>query len=812
MTRMNEMAGGHKIGFSHATYLCEHETAWRNNALVAFMQDAGVFPGSIDTRAALDFYLQCCSIETDTKSAASIAATLANSGVCPLNGRRVLDPMTVKSAVSLMFSCGMYDFSGTWMSTVGLPAKSGVAGLIYIVVPRVMGLAVFAPPLDSHGNSVRGVEFCKRLLQTYPLGIFDQLVRGKRFASMFRPLAAVKLADELGSANAPDSAANIRVEVDETRSRQFSSSHDLTHVIPSSASRAGSENGSLISNSIPGGRRVTKGVIAGVPGIDRGSTRTSRVCLDEGLNITKPDMWRRLLKLLVRMSRMLRRLRLWCGLPLTTDDIWRLLYAAASRGELDDMPEVAAAGMALSSSLSTVSATSPAEVAAALIAAQHSKVWEMAADVAFEQYMAYRSYVLGKSADFATEDWITSALAIASSAHKSAVASSDGNSSGVSGRIEMNSSTAWRQGSIEVLAAGMRPTGSALPLPALSRFMELQGISVGSGNTHICALWSQLEAACSVNEGSAEMVSVAMLLHYAGLYKSVTLLRVLSGHLAMTNFRTFSADVMGIYDVVKRKVNEGAPCPRLKIADLKAVDPELFGVAVCTVDGQMLGVGHTEVEFPLMGAVRPLLYGIACNDCGVSEVERWVGVEPTASVADTFSLLPASGNSHGGGGGSLTSKPMFDDGFFHPELARAPHPMPFNPFLDSGALVVSALVGRAHYPPDRRLFHDNGSRFSHVVNTLRKWAGGRSLGFSNSVFLAQKQKRLKTLAVSHYAKGKLHAAIAMAGARVAGSRFRAQNFPLPFHVARRHGSLSHKRRSNGDGTHALSGGSHHNQS
>lgn len=110
MSRLQEMAGGHKIGFSHATYLCEHETAWRNNALVAFMQDAGVFPKSVDPLEALDFYLQACSIEVNTSSAATIAATLANGGVCPLNGRRALNPTTVKSTISLMFSCGMYDY------------------------------------------------------------------------------------------------------------------------------------------------------------------------------------------------------------------------------------------------------------------------------------------------------------------------------------------------------------------------------------------------------------------------------------------------------------------------------------------------------------------------------------------------------------------------------------------------------------------------------------------------------------------------------------------------------------------------------
>jgi len=70
----------------------------------------------------------------------------------------------------------MYDASGEWSVQVGLPAKSGVAGLIYVIIPNRAGIAIVSPPLDDHGNSFRGVEFCRRLLQSYPLGIFDQII------------------------------------------------------------------------------------------------------------------------------------------------------------------------------------------------------------------------------------------------------------------------------------------------------------------------------------------------------------------------------------------------------------------------------------------------------------------------------------------------------------------------------------------------------------------------------------------------------------------------------------------------------------
>ena len=139
MDHLNALAGGGKVGFSQPTYLCEYETAWRNNALMYYMEEAGVFPTDVTPEAALDFYIQCCAIEVNTVASAGIAATLANGGTNPLTGVECLSTSTVKSMLTLMFSCGMYDYSGEWCVHVGLPAKSGVAGLVYVVIPHVSG-------------------------------------------------------------------------------------------------------------------------------------------------------------------------------------------------------------------------------------------------------------------------------------------------------------------------------------------------------------------------------------------------------------------------------------------------------------------------------------------------------------------------------------------------------------------------------------------------------------------------------------------------------------------------------------------------
>jgi prepilin-type processing-associated H-X9-DG protein len=143
------------------------------------MEDARVFPDAFQTNEAHDIYLQARSIEVDVKESATIAATLANGGACPLNGKRCLDPTTVKSTISLMFSCGMYDYSGEFLYTIGVPCKSGVSGALLLVVPSVMGIAIWSPRLDRLGNSARGVEVCPALNRANPR--FKSKARGAAF-------------------------------------------------------------------------------------------------------------------------------------------------------------------------------------------------------------------------------------------------------------------------------------------------------------------------------------------------------------------------------------------------------------------------------------------------------------------------------------------------------------------------------------------------------------------------------------------------------------------------------------------------------
>ncbi|XP_035874686.1 glutaminase liver isoform, mitochondrial isoform X2 [Phyllostomus discolor] len=109
---LNKMAGNEYMGFSNATFQSEKETGDRNYAIAYYLKEKKCFPKGVDMMAALDLYFQLCSVEVTCESGSVMAATLANGGICPITGESVLSAEAVRNTLSLMHSCGMYDFSG----------------------------------------------------------------------------------------------------------------------------------------------------------------------------------------------------------------------------------------------------------------------------------------------------------------------------------------------------------------------------------------------------------------------------------------------------------------------------------------------------------------------------------------------------------------------------------------------------------------------------------------------------------------------------------------------------------------------------
>ncbi|MBQ49322.1 MAG: glutaminase A [Zetaproteobacteria bacterium] len=176
ITQMWHKLSGEIPRFSNSVYLSEKETADRNYALAYYMKEQGAFPPETDIKTVLDFYFQCCALEVTSDMASVVAASLASGGICPITRELIFRPEGVKNCLSLMSSCGMYDFSGEFNFKIGLPAKSGVSGMILLVIPNVMGISIWSPRLDAMGNSVRGVEFCNQLVQEFNFHAFDNVI------------------------------------------------------------------------------------------------------------------------------------------------------------------------------------------------------------------------------------------------------------------------------------------------------------------------------------------------------------------------------------------------------------------------------------------------------------------------------------------------------------------------------------------------------------------------------------------------------------------------------------------------------------
>jgi glutaminase len=152
---------GRALEVDSEVYESERDTGHRNRAIGHMLRAFGVLEEDPDE--ALDLYFRQCSVSVDCRDLSQMAATLANGGVNPVSGERVLARDHVDRVLSVMTTCGMYDSAGEWVVDVGMPAKSGVGGGVLAVLPGQLGIAVFSPPLDRHGNSVRGVEICRQI-------------------------------------------------------------------------------------------------------------------------------------------------------------------------------------------------------------------------------------------------------------------------------------------------------------------------------------------------------------------------------------------------------------------------------------------------------------------------------------------------------------------------------------------------------------------------------------------------------------------------------------------------------------------------
>lgn len=158
------------IVMDEKVYQSEMGHCARNRAIAYLLQSKGILEN--DVEKSLDLYIRMCSLSVTAESLAGLGLVLANSGIHPKTGERLLDRDAVRVVKTIMLTCGMYDGSGEFAVRVGIPSKSGVGGGILSVVEKRMGIGIYGPALDRKGNSIAGGHMLEYLSNVLNLHMF----------------------------------------------------------------------------------------------------------------------------------------------------------------------------------------------------------------------------------------------------------------------------------------------------------------------------------------------------------------------------------------------------------------------------------------------------------------------------------------------------------------------------------------------------------------------------------------------------------------------------------------------------------------
>ena len=152
-------------------YRSESATNFNNRAITWLLKTYNRIYDDPDM--SLDLYTRQCSLGITSRQLAAMAATIASRGVNPVTHKQVFDPAIAPKITTLIATVGFYQHSGDWLYTSGIPAKSGVGGGVMGVMPGVLGIAAFAPPLDDAGNSVKAQAAVSEFTRILGLGVMN---------------------------------------------------------------------------------------------------------------------------------------------------------------------------------------------------------------------------------------------------------------------------------------------------------------------------------------------------------------------------------------------------------------------------------------------------------------------------------------------------------------------------------------------------------------------------------------------------------------------------------------------------------------
>ena len=164
INNMSDFAG-RKLHIDKNIYNSEINNAEHNLAIAYLLKSYDMFYG--DVQQSVDVYTRQCSVMLTSHDLAVMAATLANKGVNPKTKKKIIDSKYISYILKHMEENGLYEESDDWMGQIGFPAKSGVSGALMVVIPNVMGIGIYSPRLNKHGNSDKGIKTMKLLINLF---------------------------------------------------------------------------------------------------------------------------------------------------------------------------------------------------------------------------------------------------------------------------------------------------------------------------------------------------------------------------------------------------------------------------------------------------------------------------------------------------------------------------------------------------------------------------------------------------------------------------------------------------------------------
>ncbi|MBR6006679.1 MAG: glutaminase A [Clostridia bacterium] len=159
------------ISLDEAVYASEAQTGDRNRAIAYLLKSKGIMDS--EPLPTVDLYFRICSLSVSARSLAGLGLVIANNGVDPFSGKTLIETEHVRTLRSIMFTCGMYDYSGKFSVQVGVPSKSGVGGGIVCAAKGPMGIGLYGPALDAFGNSSGAVKAMVHISGALHLHTFD---------------------------------------------------------------------------------------------------------------------------------------------------------------------------------------------------------------------------------------------------------------------------------------------------------------------------------------------------------------------------------------------------------------------------------------------------------------------------------------------------------------------------------------------------------------------------------------------------------------------------------------------------------------